>query len=397
MLARLVPGADGAKTPEIIGVGMQGAAAPQAGIGNGSDLADFALRAAVDAAERMAGERVRDVCAAVPGRALLCRRVGVELPIESGRVAREDVVECLAETARAAAPHGFRALHALPIGYTVDGEDAGADPVGLAGANLDADMLGVGGRENSLANLESLIQRCGLRVEDAFAAPLAAAEATLLDDEKELGVVLIDLGARSTNYAVYLRGALVDCGGAPVGGDHVTRDIAAAFGAPLADAERAKTLYGAAFLGAREEQALLDLRQLGDDGEIRVSRAELAAVIAPRMEEIFELTLQRLSTEGRDRRSARRLVLTGGGSLLVGARETAERVLGMRARLGRPAAMPGAPDAATAPQFSVCAGLIQLATKQRTRRDRASARAEQQRPAAGGVLASVGQWLRDNF
>jgi cell division protein FtsA len=386
LIALMTTSADGTRTPEIIGAALQGASAA------GDEAA---LRAAVDAAERMAGERVKSVYCAAPGKALRRRRVGVELDIDGGRVTREDVAECLVRAMESASPEGYRALHVKPIVWRLDGEDAGKDPAGLAGSVLAAEALGVGARESCLSNFEASIEKTGLRIEEVFAGPLAAAEAVLSEDEKDLGVVCLDLGAGSTSFAVYERGALIDCGGIAVGGGHITRDIAQVFGAPVAQAERAKTLYGAVHVAAIEEHRLIDLPQLGDEEEIRISRAELATVISPRIEEIFELTAKRLPTDVKSRHGARRVVLTGGGSLLVGAREAAERILGMKARLGRPIAVAGAPDAATAPQFSACAGLVLLAAQQKS--DARTLRREAPRAPAKGLIADVGSWLRDNF
>ena len=398
LIAYLIPTADGEWAPEIIGVGRQGGALRERGASH-SFSAEVALRGAVEAAEKLAGERIRGVYAAIGGRSLHCRRVGVDLDVEGGRVTREDIADCLRQGTRAAAPEGYRMIHALPIGYSVDGEEMGTDPIGLAGGVLSAEILGVGVRESQIANLESIAERCALRIEEITAAPYAAGEAVLLEDEKELGVVLIDIGAASTDYAVYERGALIDCGGVPVGGDHITRDIAQIFGAPIKFAERVKTLYGSALVGAGDEHKLVDIEQIGEARDIvRVSRAEISAVIAPRLEEIFELVEKRMPADASARHRVRRVVLTGGGSLLVGARETAERVLGLKARLGRPSPLVGAPDAATSPQFSVCAGLIQLAAKNKSG-DRAAHGAPTPHFGAigGGVIASVGQWLRQNF
>lgn len=397
LIAYLSPTGGGEATAEIIGAGRQGAGQRKRSVSK-AHSAENALRGAVEAAERLAGERVKAVHAAVGGRFLYCRRIGVDLEIAGGSVAKEDVADCLRQGAEIAAPDGFKRLHALPISYAIDGEDAGVDPIGFAGDVLTAEVLGVGVRESHFANLEAIAERCGLRIENSVAAPFAAGEAVLYDDEKELGVVLIDIGAASTDFAVYERGALIACGGSPLGGDHITRDIAQIFGAPLKHAERVKTLYGSALAGAGDEHKLVDIEQIGASHEVlRAPRAEISAVIAPRLEEIFEMTEKRLPTDASARHRVRRVVLTGGGSLLVGARETAENVLGMKARLGRPTPLAGSPDAASGPQFSVCAGLIQLAAKQKSANQVSTIKPPLRRIAGGGVFGNVGHWLRENF
>lgn len=344
---------------EIVGVGCYGAKVNARGQAT-PEAIEIGVRNALDAAERMAGEQVTRVQVGVAGKHLRARRIGVDIEVAGGVVAQEDIDDSLAEGAKIATPPDCAPLHAMAIGFKVDGEDGLADPIGLSGGTLSTQMFAVSARESYLDNLADLIERCNLRVEEFIAAPYAAAEAVLLEDEKELGVVLIDIGATGADFAVYDHGALVDCGGAPVGAGHITRDIAQIFGAPLAHAERVKTLYGSALMGPGDEHRFVDFPQLGVPGEsARASRADVCEVIMPRLEEIFDLVSAQLPDDGMRRSGLRRAVLTGGGSLLVGAREVAERTLGMKTRLGRPTAIPGSPEAAGAPGFAVCAGLLQ--------------------------------------
>lgn len=395
VIAQLTPAPGGGFEADVIGVGQNGGVCRD----RRPDV-EASLKAAVEAAERMAGERIKSAYVAAAGRSLGCRRIAVDLDIAGGVVTGDDVEECLDQGAAAAAPEGSTPLDAYKIRFSVDGEQTD-DPIGLAGGVLAAEMLGVSVRDSYEENIETLLGRCGLELEGLVGAPCAAAESVLIEDEKELGVVLMDIGARSTDFALYERGALIACGGVAVGGDHVTRDIAQIFGSPIAKAERIKTLYGSALTGAGDEHRLLDFPQLGDGSEVaRHSRAELAQVIAPRFEEIVELTLAALPQAGSARRAIRRAVLTGGGSLLVGARETAERVIGVKTRLGRPAAMSGAPDMATSPQFAVAAGMLLLAARERAGARRAGLRGPQgeTRVASGrSVIGQVGAWLRANF
>lgn len=393
VIAQLTPVVDGEFEADVIGVGQHGGVCRD----KRPDI-EASLRAAVESAERMAGERIRKVHVAAGGRSLGARRIAVDLDI-AGVVTGDDVDECLARGAEAAAPEGSTPLHALKIKYSIDGEPA-EDPVGLSGSVLNAELLGLSVRDSYVENVESLLGRCGLELETLVAGPCAAGESAIIEDEKELGVVLLDIGARSTDFALYERGALIACGGVPIGGDHVTRDIAQIFGSPIAKAERIKTLYGSALSSAGDEHKLIDFPQLGDGAEIaRHSRAELTQVVAPRFEEILELTLDALPKSGGARRAIRRVVLTGGGSLLLGARETAERIIGAKTRLGRPGALAGAPEAATAPQFSVAVGVLQIAARERAETRRAAPRP---RLAAGqslgkNVIGNVGAWLRANF
>jgi cell division protein FtsA len=393
VIAQLTPVVGGEVEADVIGVGQHGGVCRE----KRPDI-EASLRAAIEGAERMAGERIKKVFVAAPGRAIGSRRLAVDLDV-SGVVTGDDVAECLQKGAEAAAPEGSHPLHALKIRMSVDGEPAD-DPVGLAGSVLNAEMLGLSVRESYAENVESLLARCGVEMGEIVAGPCAAAEAALIEDEKELGVVLLDIGARSTDFALFERGALIACGGAPLGGDNITRDIAQIFGAPIAKAERIKTLYGSALSSAGDEHKFIDFPQLGEAAEIaRHSRAELTQVVAPRVEEILELALAALPKAGGARRSIRRVVLTGGGSLLLGARETAERVIGAKTRLGRPTALAGAPEAATAPQFSVAIGVLKIAAREQSDAKRASPPFRRLAVAASGngVIGNLGAWLRANF
>ncbi len=400
-----VPGQE--SQAEIIGVGCYGALA-SGRAGANADAIETGVRNAVEAAERMAGEHIASVIVAVPGKHLRARRIGVDLEIAGGVIAQEDIDDSLQEGAKIATPPDCAPLHAMATAFKVDGEDGLGDPLGLAGSVLSTQMFAVGARQSYLDNLADLIARCDLKVEEFAAAPYAAAEAVLLEDEKELGVVLIDIGASATGFALYDNGALIECGGVPVGGGHITRDIAQIFGAPLAHAERVKTLYGAALMGPGDEHRFIDFPQLGVAGETaRASRADLCEVILPRLEEIFELVSGQLPNDGMRRSGLRRAVLTGGGSLLVGAREVAERSLAMKSRLaprlGRPAAIPGSPEAASAPGFAVCAGLIQHTANLGENREsglgllRQSPHAVQNTNAKSSVFGGVETWLRAKF
>ncbi len=384
---------------EVIGVGCCGLP-PRASAGRSMDHLEVSLRRAVEAAERMAGVEINAAHIAVPGRLACARRIGVDLEIADGVITEDDVDDARNEGAALAAPPEYVALSASPIAYRVDSEAVYDDPVGCAGALLSAELLGLSVRESALDNLAALAERCGLSATEFSPAPAAAAESCLLEDEKELGVVLIDIGAASTGYAVYDDGALVDCGGVGIGGGHITRDIAQIFGARLSDAERIKTLHGAALIGPGDEHRFVDFPQLGDGADpSRASRADLCEVIIPRMEEIFELVAERLPSDQRGRQTLRRAVITGGGSLLLGAREIAEKTLAMKTRIGRPLSIIGAPEAGAAPGFSVCAGLILRAASNSSSRKFFLGGAGQSRHAfeKRAIFGGAGRWLRAKF
>ncbi|MEO1252498.1 MAG: cell division protein FtsA [Pseudomonadota bacterium] len=384
---------------DIVGVGCCGVKL-KPGAAISIEEMENGLRRAVDAAERMAGARIDRALVAAPGRFLRARRIGVDLEIADGVVTQEDVDDAVNEGRSLAAAPDCAPLFAAPVAYRIDGESEFDDPVGQSGSLLSAELVGVSARESVIDNLAGVLDRCGLRVSEFIPAPLAASECVLLEDEKELGVVLIDIGAASTDFAVFEGGALIDCGGVALGGVNITKDIAKIFGAPLADAERIKTLHGAALIGPGDEHRFIDFPQLGEGAEnARASRADLSEVIISRLEEIFELVGERILKRGGERLMLRRAVITGGGAHLLGAREVAERSLEMKARIGRPTALTGAPDAATAPGYSVCAGLVSIGA-QAEAGPKFSLGAQSQslqwltKPA---VLGGARAWLRAKF
>lgn len=377
---------------DILGVGQHGSIERE-------KLSDIAtsVRTSVELAEKMAGERIRSAYVVAGGRSLGCRLLGVDLDLVGGCVTTEDVDDILAEAARAAAPSGSTPLHAMPVRYKIDDEPVLDDPVGLFGDVLAAEVIGLSVRDSYIANVEALLEQCSLNLDGVIARPFATAETVLIADEKELGVILVDIGSRTTDYAIYERGVMVACGGINVGGSHITRDIAQIFGTPIVSAERLKTLHGSSISGQGDEHRLIDCPQLGsDDDKIRIAKSELTAVISPRIEEIMELVLDLVP----QRSSIRRAVLTGGGSLLVGSRETAEKVFKVKTRAGRPASLAGAPDVAQAPQFAASIGAIQYAVHETVRQRRSlhkgtSSISFTSKPGSFFSVASA--WLKQNF
>ena len=436
LIASVMESADGAVDIEVIGAGQQGIA-PREARTDRLAAAEKALRAALDAAEHMAGERVRTVSISAPGRQLLSRRIGVDLDLSGGAVTGEDVVDCLREGAGLAARDGARAIHASPIEFSVDGERTGANPCGFVGDVLSAELVSLSVRDGYEANMRALLERCDLGVDAIVPGPLATGDAVLIDDEKELGVTVIDMGARTTDFAIYENGALVGCGGVAMGGEHITRDLAHIFGGSIAHAERVKALYGSALSGVGDDHRFIDFPQLGAQtgssaDALRTARADVTAVIAPRLEETLTLIRQdaarvclgagaaAFETDGASSSGAgayeraygrhsgggmRRVVLTGGGSLLTGARETAERILGVKTRLGRPVSLSGAPDAASAAQFSACVGALLMRArppefgggKTRFGAETDYRRIDPLELKHAGFFQATAKWLKANF
>lgn len=269
------------------------------------------------------------------------------------------------------------------------------EPRGLVGDRLGVEMHIVTAAPGPVRNLEACVMRGHLRVAGFVASPYAAGLSSLVEDEKDLGVILIDMGGGTTSIAAFVGGALAFTDVVPVGGNHVTNDIARGLLTPVNHAERMKTLYGSALPSTADDRETIDVPQVGEsDGDHlnRIPRSMLTGIIRPRIEETFELVRDRLVDSGFDRIAGRRLVLTGGASQLPGVRDLAARVLDKRVRVGQPLNVSGLADVTQGPAFSTCAGLLAYAVSGPIE---AYARAE--RPLPQGRLARVGRWLKENF
>lgn len=252
-------------------------------------------------------------------------------------------------------------IQSMPTSYVVDEAMGVRDPSGMYGQRIGVSMHAVAVKPTPLTNLKLAVERCHLNVAAALFAPYASGLSVLTDDEKQLGATIIDMGGGCTSIAVFLEGHLVHSDVVPVGGAAVTSDLARMLAAPLAAAERAKVLYGAA-LGDLESGAdVVSVPQMGEENEeadLRVPRSMLTRIIQARLEETFGEVQKRLRESGYDVAAGRRLVLTGGASQLAGARELAARVLNKQVRVGRPRPQAGLPASSAGPDYATAVGLL---------------------------------------
>jgi cell division protein FtsA len=271
-----------------------------------------------------------------------------------------DLRAVLNEGRRRSAEDGRETVHAVPLGFTVDATPGVDDPRGMICETLGARVHMVDAAQASLRNLGACLLRCDLEVEELVSAPFAAGLATLVEDEKQLGATVVDMGGGTTAIGVFHEGHLVHTAQIPVGGWQVTNDLASILSTPVAHAERMKTLHGNVHGASEDEREFLPVPLLGEDEHhiARVPRAMVVGIIRPRLEETFELVKDRLDHAGLGRDPGARIVLTGGASQLVGVRELAARVLDRQVRLGRPHGARGLPETATGPAFATALGLL---------------------------------------
>ena len=389
--------ADPSGTVRVVGIGHQVSKGVRAGAVVDMEAAEHSIRAAVEAAEKMAGETIREVIVNVPDGQPASHITRSEVSIAGREVGDGDLRRVL-ELGRVRPEAGEReVVQSIAIGYTIDGSRGIRDPRGMYGERLGVNMHVVTAAAGPKRNLRVCVERCHLSIEAMVVSPFASGLACLVDDEKDLGVSLVDMGGGATTIAVFLDGSLVHVDSVPVGGGHVTNDIARGLSTPTAHAERMKTLYGSALASPADEREMIDVPQVGESdrsGANHVPRSMLNAIIRPRLEETFELVRDRLRSSGFDGIAGRRVVLTGGASQLQGVREVAAQVLDKQVRMGRPLRISGLAEATGGPPFATCAGLISYAVQD-------PGRALQSRmipaSAAGGAVARLGNWLRENF
>ncbi|MCW5732454.1 MAG: cell division protein FtsA [Alphaproteobacteria bacterium] len=381
----------------LVGIGHQVSRGLRSGSVIDMDAAEESIRAAVDAAERMAGETIREVHVNLSGGNPTSHTVGVEVSIAGHEVGDSDIRKVL-EHGRARNEPGERyVVHALPVGYTIDGSRGIRDPRGMFGERLGVNMHIIAAATGPVRNLATCVERCHLRIAGLVVSPYASGLASLVEDEMDLGVTLIDCGGGATTIAVFYDGSLVFTDCIPVGGAHVTNDVARGLSTPMAHAERMKTLYGSAIPSASDENEIIDVPQVGETerhSANHVPRSVLVGIIKPRVEETLELVRERLANSGFEKVAGRRVVLTGGASQLQGMRELAARVLDKQVRLGRPIRVAGLAEATGGPAFATCAGLLSYAQRMQAEQVEHAPEPAQQ---AGGRLARIGQWLRMNF
>jgi len=328
------------------------------------EAAERAIRAAVGQAEDMADTRLKSVVVNLSCGQPESRLFNVQWPVDGRAVTAEDVKRVVREARMRAASGGRETIHSLPLNFSTDETPGVTDPRGLFCETLTAQLHVVDAGNTALRSLAACLARCELDISALVSAPMASGLATLVGDERELGATVIDMGGGTTTLAVFAEGQLLHTAQLPVGGMHVTNDIARMLSTSVAHAERLKALYGNVQGSPDDERELLPVPQVGEDEHqiAKIPRSLLISVIRPRVEEIFEMVKDRLETSGLGRAGGNRVVLTGGASQLGGARELAAQMLERHVRLGKPNAMTGLPDSATAPNFATLAGLLHFAT-----------------------------------
>ncbi len=390
---------------EVIGIGHQIARGTQGGNIAEMDAVEASALTVVADAEKMAGENVEEVVVSMAGGVPMSKLISFDFSIEGHEIGDADLGRALnPDWLYANDDEDRQVIHTIPIAYSVDENTAIRDPRGMYGEKLGVNMHVVSVAKGAERNLRACISRCRLGIESRAVAPYASGLACLVEDEKKLGAVVIDMGGGTTTLAVFVDGAVVHTDCIPLGGDHVTNDIARGLSAPLSFAERSKALYGSAIPSPSDDQEILTVPLVGEAEQAeanRIPRSMLIGIIRPRIEEIFEIVRARLEATGFDRIAGRRVVLTGGASQLTGVRELASDMLDKQIRLGRPlsnltgspGSLRGLPEAASGPAFATCAGLVHFTLQSRAE---AALAMPARKQGSNGYFNRFGNWVRKN-
>ncbi len=381
----------------VIGIGHQLSRGLRAGAIVDVEEAVAAILSTVHAAEKMAGETLHAVVVNISGGHPVSQTIGVEVPLGGHEIGDSEVRRVIDQGLQVAEPADRKLIHSIPVGFSIDGNPNIRDPRGMYGQRLGANMHIVTAGTGAVRTLMTCVARCHLDIDALVVSPYASGLACLVEDEMDLGVTVIDMGGGTTTIAVFFDGKAVYTDLVPVGGAHVTNDIARGLSCPLADAERIKALYGSAVSSPLDERETILVPQVGEDRQSqpnRVPKSILVGIIQPRLEETFEMVRARLEASGFDKIAGRRVVLTGGASQLPGLRELAQLILDKQVRMGRPNRMSGLPEATGGPAFATCAGLLTYAQNDKADAPRQFGRAGD-RPS--NLLGRFGSWLRENF
>src|SRR5437667_4796982 len=346
---------------DVIGIGQAASDGLRKGVVIDIDRTVQSVMAAVEAAERISGLKVRSAFVGISGSHISSQNSrGMVAVSGSSRhdVDRGDTVRAI-EAARAVSiPNTREILHVIPRGYVVDGQEGVRDPIGMAAVRLEVETHIVTASSTSVQNLTKCVQRAGVEIDGLVLAPLATAEATLGDEDSGLGVVLADIGGDTTDIAIFQDGSISHCASIPIGGRYVTADLGIVLRVTPDVAENVKFRYGSAIPLDVDPDEVLQVTSIGEETSHGVTRRHIAEIVESRVAEIFRFVAAEIEAAGATNRLQAGLVLTGGGSSLTGVARAARDYLGMSARVVGPTGLGGLTDQIATPPFSASSGLL---------------------------------------
>jgi cell division protein FtsA len=383
--------ADGAI--EVIGLGSQPSRGLKKGVVVNIESTVQSIQRAVEEAELMADCEINAVYAGIAGSHVRSLNSHGVVAIRDREVTHGDVEHVIDAAKAVAIPADQRILHVLPQEFIIDGQEGIRDPIGMSGVRLEAKVHIVTGADSAAQNIIKCVQRCGLVVEDVVLEQLASSFAVLTEDEKELGVCLVDVGGGTTDIAVFGNGAIRHTAVIPIAGDQVTNDIAVSMRTPTQYAEDIKIRYACALSQLANPDESIEVPSVGDRPARRLARQTLAEIVEPRYEELFNLIREELRRSGFEEVIAAGIVLTGGSARMEGAIELAEEIFHVPVRLGLPGHVKGLSDVVRNPIYSTGVGLLLYARDNSAGNSGAAALGGN----VAGVFERMKSWFKGNF
>jgi cell division protein FtsA len=379
---------------EIIGLGSHPSRGLKKGVVVNIESTVQSIQRAVEEAELMAGCEIHAVYAGIAGSHVRSLNSHGVVAIRDREVSEADVAHVIDAAKAVAIPADQKILHVLPQEFIIDGQEGIRDPIGMSGVRLEAKVHIVTGADSAAQNIVKCVQRCGLTVEDVVLEQLASSHAVLTEDEKELGVCIVDIGGGTTDIAVFSNGAIRHTAVIPIAGDQVTNDIAVSMRTPTHYAEDIKVRYACALSQLANPDESIEVPSVGDRPARRLARQTLAEVVEPRYEELFGLIRDELRRSGFEEIIAAGIVLTGGSAKMEGAIDLAEEVFHMPVRLGLPLQqVKGLAEVIQNPIYSTGVGLL-LHARENTQ---GVARGRALPVNVNGMVERMKSWFQGNF
>lgn len=379
-------------TLEVIGVGLHESSGMKKGMVVNIDATVGAIQRALEEAELMADCKIRDVYTGIAGSHVKGSNANGMVKIKDKEVSQADIERVIETASSIALPGDQKILHILEQEFSIDGQDGIKSPLGMSGMRLEVEIHIVTGAVAAVQNIIKCVHRCGLEVREMILQPLASSKAVLADDEKDLGVCMVDIGGGTTDIAVFTNGAIRHTAVIPIAGDQITNDIAMALRTPTRDAEDIKIKYGCA-LRQLAGDGPIEVPGVGDRGPRMLSRQTLAEVIEPRVEELYSLVQTELRRSGFEDLLSSGIVVTGGSAAMQGMVELGEEIFHMPVRLGLPHYVGGLADVVRTPRFATGVGLLLFAMEQQRQEEAARF----QSGSFGDVLGRMKAWFQGNF
>lgn len=377
---------------EIVGIGSHKSTGLKKGVVVNIESTVQSIQRAVEEAELMAGCNIHSVYAGIAGSHIRSMNSHGIVAIRDREVYDLDVERVLDAAQAVAIPADQKILHVLAQEYLVDEQEGVREPLGMSGVRLEAKVHLVTCAVNAMQNIEKCIRRCGLEVDEIILEQVASSYAVLTEDEKDLGVCMVDIGGGTTDIAIFIDGAIRHTGVIPIAGDQVTNDIAMALRTPTPNAEELKIKYACALASITRPEETIKVPSVGDREPRDLSRQALAEVVEPRYEELFNLVQAELRRSGYEELLAGGIVLTGGTSKMEGAVDLAEEIFHMPVRLGMPQNVSGLTDIVRNPIYATGVGLLQYGIRHESTGDGDSSTS-----AVDGLLSKVKSWFQGNF